>query len=69
MLDGADFDEVVAAGSAAIGVIARSVFLLINPTEVVAEAVLLADRALLPTPSLPTSLVRAPPVFTLSAAA
>jgi hypothetical protein len=67
MYDGADFDEVVAAVSAAICVMARPVSLLINPTEVVAEAVLRADRASLPTPLLPTGLVRAPPFSTVSA--
>ena len=67
--DGADLDDVVAAVTAATAVVARTVLLLLGPTVIVAKAVLLADRASLPRPSLPAHPVRAPPSFTLAAAA
>ena len=69
MYDGADFDEVAAAVIAATAVVVRALLLLINPALIVANAVLLADRASLPTASPPARPVRAPPSFPLSALA
>ena len=70
LYDGADLDDVVEAVMAATAVVARSGLLRLDPTVIVAKAVLLADRASPPRPSFPARAVRAPPsFFTLSAAA
>src|SRR5262245_17735763 len=69
MYDGADLDDVVGAVMAATAVIARSAIFLLDPFVILAGAVLPADRALLPTPSLPARPVRAPPPLTRVAAA
>jgi len=68
MYDGADLDDVVTAVTASTAVVARTGLLLLEPTVIAAKAVLLADRASLPRPSLPARPVRAPPSFALSAA-
>jgi len=67
--DGADLDDVVAAVTGATAVVSRSVHLLLDHTVIACDTVLLADRVSLPRPSLPARPVRAPPSFTLSAAA
>jgi len=69
MYDVADLDDVVVTVISATAVVARTVLLLPAPTVIVAKAVLSADRASIPRPTLQSRPVRAPPSFTLSAAA